>query len=111
MMGPDDGLLFHKKKRAHLKGEYKRLLESTSALLFRHDPIDLDYETNVDEYDSEARTVLPRLISCRSAEDVERVLHEEFCRWFTAETAGPQERYRAAAVELWQLWQVHKPTA
>ena len=91
-----------------LKGEYKRLFESTSALLFRHDPIGLNYETNIGEYDHEARTVLPRLTSCNSAEAVERVLHEEFCRWFTTKTAGPQERYRAAAVELWQLWQVHQ---
>jgi hypothetical protein len=107
-MDPDDDLLVHKKERARLTGEYKKLFEEASALLFRHDPIGLDYETNIDEYDPEVGTVLPRLSSCGSPEDVQRVLHEEFIRWFSPADAGPAERYREAAVELWALWQRHE---
>ena len=106
-MDPDDDLLVHKEERARLKGEYKKLFEEASALLFRHNPIGLDFETNIDEYDPEVGTVLPRLSSCNSPEDVQRVLHEEFTRWFSPHDAGPPERYRAPAVELWELWQRH----
>ncbi|NOT26274.1 MAG: hypothetical protein HOP16_09240 [Acidobacteria bacterium] len=75
--------------------------------MFQHDPIGLNFKTNIDEYDPEARTILPRLSGCSSAEDVERVLLEEFGRWFTPEIAGPSERYRGVAGDLWQLWQEH----
>ena len=104
-MEPDDDLLVHAKDRAKLRGAYKELFEGAAAILLRRDPAGLDYETNIDEYDPEVRTTLPRLASCSSPDDVQRVLHEEFTRWFTPEDAGPPERYRGAALELWQLWQ------
>jgi hypothetical protein len=72
--------------------------------MFKHNPIGLDFETNIDEYDPEARTVIPRLRECASAGDVQRVLHEQFCRWFSPELAGPAEAYRAMAEELWAFW-------
>lgn len=74
----DDELLVHGEDRKRLKGAYKALFEEASAILFRHDPIGLDFETNFDEYDPEARTILPRLAACGSAQDVQRVVHEEF---------------------------------
>lgn len=104
----DDELLVHAEDRKRLKGAYKALFEEASAILFRHDPIGLDFETNIDEYDPEARTILPRLASCGSAEDVQRVVHEEFSRWFAPHPAGPAERYEAPARELWALWQRHQ---
>jgi hypothetical protein len=36
--------------------------------------VGLNVEENRDEYDPEARTILPRLAGCRSAEGVPRVL-------------------------------------
>jgi hypothetical protein len=108
MTDSDDDLLVHGKQRKQLKGEYKKLFEEASALLFRHNPIGLDFETNIDEYDPEVGTVLPRLSNCGSPEDVQRVLHEEFTRWFSPADAGPPERYRGAAVDLWELWQRHQ---
>ena len=101
---PDD-LLVHAKERRKLKGDYKVLFEEVSAILFRHDPISLDFETNIDEYDPEARTILPRLRSCNSAADVARVVHEEFVRWFEPDIAGPLARYTEPASEIWALWQ------
>jgi hypothetical protein len=91
--------------RARLKAAHGELFGATSALLFRHDPVGLNYESNTDEYDPEAGTVIPRLRHCSSAADVQQVLHEEFGRWFTPTDAGPFERYAVPAVELWELWQ------
>jgi hypothetical protein len=71
--------------------------------MFRHDPIGLNFGTNTDEYDAEAGTVIPRLATCASAEDVEKVLKEEFSRWFGADIAG-RAPYTPLAKEVWRLW-------
>jgi hypothetical protein len=104
----DDDPLVHGEERKRLTGAYKALFEEASAILFRHDPIGLDFETNLDEYDPEVSTVLPRLVTCTSVEDVQRVLHEEFCRWFAPDLAGPPDQYGAPARELWDLWLRHQ---
>jgi hypothetical protein len=92
-------------ERRRLKAEYGELFDAVSALLFRHDPASINFEINPEEYNSEAGTILPRLKSCHGADEVRRVVHEEFVRWFDVETAGPSERYQQIAAEIWQLWQ------
>ena len=87
------------------KQAYRELFEATSALLYRHDPIGIAFDNpNADEYAPEAETILPRLGGCASADDVLKVVHEEFVRWF-ANSAGSQECYKEIASELWTLWQ------
>jgi len=78
--------------------------------LFRHDPVGINFEVNTDEYNTETGTILPRLRSCGSPEDALRVVHQEFVRWFGAETAGPQEHYTQVAAEIWQLWERYQET-
>jgi hypothetical protein len=95
-------------ERRQLKAKYGELFDSTAALLFRHDPVGINFEVNPDEYQSEAGSILPRLHGCQSADDVCRVVHEEFVRWFDAVTAGAPERYTQIASEIWQLWQVRR---
>ena len=87
-----------------LKAKYGSLFDSITALLFRHDPIGINFEDNTDEYEPEARTILPRLKACHRAEDVLTVVHEEFVRWFEVETAGPREKYQEIADDIWLLW-------
>jgi hypothetical protein len=94
--------------RKRLRATYGSLYDAVSDTLFRHDPIDINYETNTDEYNLEVDTILPRLKSCGSIEDVQAVVYEEFCNWFDAEDVGSPERYRELATEIWQLWQNHK---
>ena len=48
-------------ERRQLKAEYGALFDSITALLFRHDPIGINFEDNVDEYEPETGTILPRL--------------------------------------------------
>ena len=92
-------------ERRRLKAEYRELFDEVEALLFRHDPIGINFGTNPDEYEPEVRTILPRLKNCHSTEDVLDVVHEEFVRWFDAGIAGPEERYRKIAAEIWENWQ------
>ena len=88
-----------------LKAEYGVLFDSVADILFRHDPVGINFEDNTDEYYPEARTILPRLRDCHSAQDVTTVVHEEFVRWFELETAGTIENYQLVSEEIWNRWQ------
>jgi hypothetical protein len=57
-----------------------------------------------DEYDVEVRTILPRLREAKSADDVQRIVHEEFVHWFNAEIAGSAARYADVSKKLWEAW-------
>ncbi len=89
--------------RKQLRKQYSNLFDQVQALLFHHDPIGINFETNTDEYDPEVGTILPRLRSCTCAQDVCRVAHEEFVRWF-GDDAGPRERYSKIGAEIWDLY-------
>lgn len=88
-----------------LRAEYGKLFDSVAALLFEYDPVGINYDVNPYEYETEAVTILPRLRGCHSVDDVQRVVHEEFVRWFSGGTAGSEERYAKPAADIWRLWQ------
>jgi hypothetical protein len=92
-------------EKNRLKAEYGNLFGSIAEILFRHDPAGINFDDNTDEYEPEARTILPRLKDCHSAGDVMTVVHEEFQRWFDPDFAGSKQKYRKIAEEIWQLWQ------
>lgn len=94
-----------REERRKLKAEYGKLYEAISVVLFLHDPVGINFETNTDEYEPEVGTILPRLKNCKSVEDIQKVVHEEFLRWFDTDTVGPREHYSKVAQEIWQLWQ------
>lgn len=94
-----------REERRRLKAEYGELFDAAAAVLFHHDPVGINFETNRDEYEPEVGTILPKLRKCCSQDDVLKVVHEEFVRWFDAATAGPPEHYRQIASDIWQLWQ------
>lgn len=91
-------------EREQVRQAQPALFAAVSEAMFRHDPVEINYHFNTDEYDAEAGTVIPRLKECHSSADVATVLHEEFERWFGDETAGPRERYLELAVEIWARW-------
>lgn len=104
MTDSDDDWLVHASERQALKGQYKDLFVAISAIFFKHDPIGLDFESNIDEYDPEVGPLLVRLPHCRSAADVQKAVHEVFIELFDAQLAGPPERYAGIGVEVWELW-------
>ena len=90
--------------REAVKRQYPALFVLVTQAMFRHDPIGINFETNTDEYDAEAGTVIPRLKDCSSSEDVTTVLHEEFSTWFGSDSVGPRDHYTKLGEELWLLW-------
>ena len=92
---------------SELKKNQPELFQAVSQVMFKHDLMEINYETNTDEYDSEAGTVIPRLKDCRSVNDVGDVLFEEFSRWFN-KSAGKRHQYNELANDIWLLWQQSK---
>jgi hypothetical protein len=95
----------HRARRKALKDEYGDLYERVSRILFRHDPMGINFETNEDEYEPEVDTILSRLVSARTVRDVRRIVHEEMVRWFDPAEVGDVSRYRAIGNEVWQAQQ------
>jgi hypothetical protein len=67
--------------------------------------MEINFGDNTDEYEPEVGTILPRLRDCRSADDVRKVVQEEFVRWFGTENVGTEEHYSTIAGEIWKHWQ------
>ncbi len=83
------------------------LFDAVSQILFLADPAGINFETNTDEYDPEAETIVTGLPNAHSPEDVKALTHETFVQWFDAQTAGSIDRYAAVATEIWNLWRHH----
>jgi hypothetical protein len=86
--------------REALRAAYDDAFARLAQILFEEDPIGINFEDNVDEYEPEAGTILPRLRHCETVADIQGLLYLEFVRWFGAETAGPPECYRRAAERI-----------
>lgn len=87
-----------------LSRNYEKLFDGVSSALFKADPIGINFGANTDEYSPEARTILPRLKSACSSQDVQLIVYEEFKRWFGDEVAGEEERYKVVSLQIWDLW-------
>src|SRR3954465_12684223 len=98
------------RERRQLRVHYGLLFDAVATLLFRHDPIGIAFDENVDEYESEGGTILPRLRSSGPPTDPLSGIYEGFVPWFSIETAGPKGRYTEIASEIWHLWQTHRLT-
>ena len=86
------------------KREYVALFVSISEALFKADPIGINFDTNTDEYEPEAGTIIPRLRSAMCEADVQSIVYEEFCRWFSPSNVGPREAYASVSAVVWNLW-------
>jgi hypothetical protein len=88
------------KSRLRYQSRHRELSE----LLYRHDPVGLAVAgAPKDEYESEVSTVIPKLKDATGPDDVRRIVHQEFLRWFEDEqTAGPECAYSAIACEIWE---------
>jgi hypothetical protein len=99
-----NGLESERASRERLRSDHAELFASVSAILFECDPIGINFEDNIDEYDAEAGSISPRLRECSTEGDVRRIIHEEFRKWFS-DTAGEESRYTDCARKVWALLQ------
>jgi hypothetical protein len=98
--------------RRGLREQYDGLFAFVRDVVNRHDPVGIAYTP--DEYEPEVGTILPRLGEAADVDALQRIIHEEFCVWFSSgdgsregkiadgeATAGPLSRYRGIAEEIW----------
>lgn len=97
-----------KARRVEATADARELVDAVSQVLFRADPVGINFETNTDEYVAEAETIVIALPEATSPQDVQALAHECFVEWFDPELAGPPIRYRDVAEEIWDLWQRHR---
>jgi len=88
-------------ERKRLRREYGEIYDRISGLLFAWDPQGINFGDNTDEYEPEVDTILPRLRACTSAQDVQRVVFEEFCRWFGEDEVGRLDMYERIGRDIW----------
>jgi hypothetical protein len=90
----------YEQRRAALRQRFGSLYDFVLQLLFEVDPVGINFDTNTDEYEPEVDTILPRLGDGQTVDDLQRIVHEEFVRWFGIETAGASEKYAGIARQL-----------
>lgn len=96
----------NRRGRHVLSKEYRDLFTAVRSALAKADPIKLlELGAPTDEYDAEISTILPRLREAKSLDDVERIVHEEFVRWFSASVAGDRGTYLSVSREIWRTCQ------
>jgi hypothetical protein len=95
--------------RKLLKQQYGAAFDAVTALLYAVDPMGIKFGDNTDEYEPETGTILPRLASAKSVEDVQTIVYEEFFRWFGEVEAGPRENYNEVSVKIWEAWRAAFP--
>lgn len=95
-------------EREQVKQRYEGIFDRIAEILFRHDPMGINFEDNTDEYESEVSTILPHLESVSFEQETLGVTHQEFGRWFGEDLAGSKSRYKDAAAEIWSAWLSYK---
>ena len=89
--------------RRHLfRRELRPLHSAVSMAIATLDPIRfLELGAPGDEYAQEVDTILPRLTSATSHEEVRAIIHDVFAVKFGKDIAGDVERYDEAATAVW----------
>lgn len=82
------------------KGEF---FNSISEILFKHDPIGLDFETNIDEYDYEAKLIIEKIKEQNNLNELTELIYSVFVRAFDKDTAGSKKKYESIAEEIWSI--------
>lgn len=102
MYNPDEGTVEeYRKERVK---EYSEAFDKISMILFEHDPIGLNFEDNVAEYELEAGMVMNRFSEADSVDRLSEIVQEIFIECFTEELAiRKREVYAPIAKEVWKV--------
>ena len=88
--------------------EYEILKNSITEILAKHDLMGIVYESNPDEYNLEAKTILRKLDRCNSIEETTNMIYQDFKSWFAPVDIGEKSRYKKLSEEIWNLWNSSK---
>lgn len=83
---------------------YGMLFSAISHLIFKLDPISINFGSNWDEYDPEAHDIVGRLQSNPDCKSTQIICYEVFCKWFDRSLAGKPEDYVEMGRLIDQEW-------
>jgi hypothetical protein len=88
--------------RNALRRQYAGLYEEVESILFRHDPVGINFEENADEYDPEVSAILPKILSAQSPDEVQQIVRDEFEHWFGPDTTFREESFEPIGAEVFE---------
>ena len=99
-------------RKINLKKECGKLYSEVEEILFKNDPMSINFETNTDEYSPEVGTILPRLKDAKSESDVHIIVIEECSKWFDIHinVLKKDSLYTDIAKEIWVSWKKFEKT-
>ena len=99
-LSPEELTRHFREEQQDLRETYGWLYDQVLDILDKHDPVGIAFVAP-DEYAPEAKTILLRLGDAESQEEVRRIAHEEFVRWFDHVDVGPESNYDQIARDIW----------
>jgi hypothetical protein len=97
--GSGSGLIENlRAKKQKTQQKYEGLSRDISRMLQEANIVRVADES---DYNALVGAIIPRLSSCKSRDDVRRVVHGAFVQRFTARVAGPESRYDGVAGRIW----------
>ena len=91
----------YKKRRRELAGE---LFDKVSDILFEYDPVGLNFETNVGEYEPETRTIIPLINEARDINHLSELVRGVFVQMFEGVDIDRKEGiYAKIAARIWEV--------
>ena len=97
-----------RRQRREFLAQYGPMIDACSQAMHESHLLGIDSSIlPLDEFDSEAEDVVPRLAGCMSLAAVRVVLHEEVGRAFDGALTVPAEVMDGLAAKLWRLMEVH----
>jgi len=82
---------------------YGVLFAEVSRVILAHDPVDINFGGNPDEYDAEAHDIISRLQSGET-DDVTQLCRDVFTRWFSQDTADAFDAYEEMGADILRAW-------
>jgi hypothetical protein len=94
------------RRRRELLVGHEDLIAAIEQLLFRDDPVGINFGTNKDEYRPEAESIALRLVTdgTSSQSTLREMILDEFALWFGALADCDAATYDCIAEELWTFW-------
>lgn len=88
------------------KEEMKPLVQEVSSILFECDPMCLDFETNTDEYDFVADTVVLLLKDKETVDDVIEAVISSIKCWFSRDLSNykTNDKFISMSQRIWAAW-------
>lgn len=87
---------------------YGVLFSEVSRIIFKHDPMNINFGNNPDEYNPEAHDIIAHLQRTDSKRESTKICEDVFIKWFDKYLAKKFKNYKSLANDIWRAWEHFK---